>query len=169
MPGRKASSIEGIDQYNFDKLSKTQGNPRERRRYLAFAHIQDGENYTEIATMLRMNLRTVMNWISSFKKEGIEGLRDKPGRGSKPYLSPKDHEAFRNAVLQLQAKRKGGRIRGRDILELMQKKFGINPAESTVYDILKRTNLVWITGRSKHPKAEKEAQEAFKKTLKRKS
>jgi len=29
---------------------------------------------------------------------------------------------------------------------------------------LKRADLVWITGRSIHPKADAEAQEAFKKT-----
>jgi hypothetical protein len=39
MRGRKAEAIKDLEQYDFDKLSKTQGNPRERKRYLAFAHI----------------------------------------------------------------------------------------------------------------------------------
>jgi hypothetical protein len=46
----------------------------------------------------------------------------------------------------------------------MQTKYGIDPTLKTVYNTLKRANLVSITGRSIHPKADLEAQEAFKKT-----
>jgi transposase len=46
----------------------------------------------------------------------------------------------------------------------MKSKFGIEPSKSSVYNALKRVDLVWITGRSIHPEADKEAQEAFKKT-----
>jgi transposase len=49
----------------------------------------------------------------------------------------------------------------------MKNKFGIEPSKSTVYGTLKRVDLVWITGRSIHPEADVEAQEAFKKTLKK--
>jgi len=59
MRGRKAKSIERIDQYDFDKLSKTQGNARERRRYLAFAHIQEGKSFTEAALAARITLRAL--------------------------------------------------------------------------------------------------------------
>ncbi len=48
-------------------------------------------------------------------------------------------------------------------MELMRTKYGVDPALSTVYNTLKRAGLVWITGRSIHPKADMEAQEAFKK------
>lgn len=165
MRGRKAAEINGIEDYDFDKLSKTEGNSRERLRYLAFAHIQEGKSFTDTAQMVRVKLRTLMNWISNFKKNGIEGLKDKPGRGAKPHLNDKDREAFKSAVLELQANRKGGRIRGKDILELMRSKFGIEASKSSVYDTLKRVDLVWITGRSIHPEANLEEQEAFKKTL----
>lgn len=168
MRGRKAKQIEGIEEYNFDKLSKTEGSPRERRRYLAFAHIREGKNFTETAAAVRVKLRSLMKWIERFKLEGIEGLKDKPGRGAKPFLPPEHRVAFKHAVLELQEKRSGGRIRGKDVLTLMQEKYGVNPSLSTVYDTLKRADLVWITGRSIHPKADKEAQEAFKKTSKKK-
>lgn len=163
--GRKAAQINAIDQYNFDKLSKTEGNARERLRYLAFAHIKEGKSFTDIAEMVRVKLRTLMNWIGKFRKNGIEGLKDQPGRGTKPHLPDKDKEAFKIAVLELQAERKGGRIRGKDILELMRNKFGIEASKSSVYDTLKRVGMVWITGRSMHPKASLKEQEAFKKTL----
>lgn len=164
MRGRKAAQIQGIQQYDFDKLANTEGNARERRRFMAFAHIREGKTFTETATAVRVKLRTLMNWVKQFKAEGLEGLKDQPGRGAKPFLPEEHRLAFRQAVLELQEKRTGGRIRGSDVLELMRTKYGVDPSLRTVYDTLKRAELVWITGRSIHPKADLEAQEAFKKT-----
>lgn len=164
MRGRKAAQLEGIGQYDFDKLAKTEGSPRERRRFLAFAHLCEGKTFTEAAAFVRVELRSLMRWVRRFRTEGLEGLKDKPGRGAKPLIPSEHREAFRQAVLELQEKRTGGRIRGRDILELMQTKYGIDPTLKTVYNSLKMADLVWITGRSIHPKADLEAQEAFKKT-----
>jgi transposase len=141
MMGRRAAPINGIGDYDFDKLFKTEGNPRKRIRYLAFAHIQEGKSLTEVAQMVRIEFRTLMNWISNFKKNGIEGLKDKPGRGAKPHLDEKDREAFKAAVLDLQANRKGGRIRGKDVGELMRSRFGIEASKTSVYDTLKRVGL----------------------------
>jgi putative transposase len=168
MRGRKPLPIEGIGDYCFEKLSKATRNARERIRYLAFAHLQDGRNFTEAALMVKVKLRTLMKWVKRFKESGIDGLKDQPGRGKKPHLPNEYFEAFRQSVLELQANRSGGRIKGKDVLELMQKKFGISPSRSSVYDTLKRAELVWITGRSQHPKSDPELQEAFKKTSKKK-
>lgn len=168
MRGRKAEAIKDLQQYDFDKLSKTQGNSRERKRYLAFAHIRDGKSFTETAAAIRINLRTLMNWVKRFKEQGIAGLLDRPGRGAKPCLSLEDRAAFKQSVLELQQKRSGGRIRGSDVLALMKEKYNVEPTLSTVYNTLKRADLVWITGRSIHPKADVEAQENFKKNSEKK-
>lgn len=168
MRGRKAEIIEGITQYDFDKLSNTQGNSRERKRFLAFAHISEGKSFTEAAAAIRVELRTLMNWVKRFRLQGIEGLKDQPGRGAKPYVPEKERATFKQAVLELQQKRSGGRVRGSDVLALMKEKYNIEPTLSTVYNTLKRANLVWITGRSIHPKADVEAQENFKKNFEKK-
>jgi transposase len=169
MRGRKAAQIKGLEKYNFDKLARTEGSPRERRRFLAFAHIREGKTFTEAAAFVRVKLRSLMRWVKSFRTEGFDGLKDKPGRGNKPFILSEHQAAFRQAVLDLQEKKIGGRIRGKDILELMETKYGINPSLKTVYNTLKRADLVWITGRSIHPKADLEAQESFKKTSQKKS
>jgi transposase len=105
-----------------------------------------------------------MRWVKRFRTEGFEGLKDKPGRGKKPLILPENQDEFRRSVLELQEKKIGGRIRGKDVLELMKTQYGVDPSLKTVYNTLKRADLVWITGRSIHPKADLEAQEAFKKT-----
>lgn len=122
MRGRKAAPIEGIENYDFDKLAKTEGNSRERRRFLAFASIREGQTFTEAAAAVRVKLRSLMDWVKRFKEEGLEGLKDKPGRGRKPLLSLEYQDALGQAVLELQENRAGGRIKGKDILELMRSK-----------------------------------------------
>jgi hypothetical protein len=56
MRGRKAKPLERLSQYDFEDLLKTQGNPRERRRYLAFAHLKEGKSFTEAAMMVKIEL-----------------------------------------------------------------------------------------------------------------
>jgi transposase len=67
--------------------------------------------------------------------------------------------------LELQQKIPGGRVRGSDVLALMKEKYNVEPTLSTVYNTLKRADLVWITGRSIHPQTDIEAQENFKKNF----
>ncbi|MBS0621456.1 MAG: transposase [Verrucomicrobia bacterium] len=164
MKGRKTRAIEGLEGYDFLQLANRGSSPRERRRFLAFAHIQDGKSMSEAARMVKVAPRTVIVWVDQFRKDGIEGLREKSGRGAKPYVEVKDYETLREAIETLQESRPGGRIRGKDVADLIEEKEGVRPSKSTVYRTMKLAGLVWITGRSIHPHADPEAQETFKKT-----
>jgi transposase len=162
--GRKRIISEKIYDFNFEKLSKTAAHPRERLRLLAFAHIKEGKSNIEIAKMLKVNRMTITDWIKKFNSEGIQGLNEKGGRGARHKLPASEEEAFKKSVLELQDKKDGGRIKGTDILQLIEEKFSVKCTLQSIYNTLHRVDLVWISGRSKHPKADPEAQEAFKKT-----
>jgi transposase len=71
---------------------------------------------------------------------------------------------FKDAVMRLQEQRSGGRITGRDIRTLLAEQFQVACCLNSVYNLLARLNLVWITVRSKHPKQSQASQDAFKKT-----
>ena len=169
MRGRKALPIPRLHECNFLKLARTEANPRELIRFLAMADIQDGKSFNKVAQMIKVNPRTISVWVSKFRAEGIDGLREKLGRGAKPFLSSDRYEEFREEVERLSKERRGGRIRGKDIGQLLKKKFGISPKKSCLYNLLQKAGLVWITARSRHPKADEQVQLAFKKTSKKKS
>ena len=95
MRGRKSAQIKGLDQYDFDKLAKTRGTSRERRRFLAFAHLREGKTFTEAATAVRVRLRSLMRWVRKFRMEGLEGLKDKAGRGAKLLIPPEERHLDR--------------------------------------------------------------------------
>ena len=169
MKGKKREISSQIYEYDFAKLAKKVTHARERMRYLAFAHMQEGKTNIEVAKIFKVNRMTVTAWIKKFNQKGLDGLKEKKGRGAKRKLDPSAQKAFRQAVIELQDRQKGGRIKGKDVLKLMREKFGIKCCLTSVYYTLHRADLVWISGRSKHPKSSPEIQEAFKKTSKKPS
>ena len=164
MRGKKAQLPEGFANYNFEKLAKRAGNARVRLRLLGFAHLQNKHTITATAKMCQVERSTVYSWIKRFEEGGLEALQEREGRGAKPKLPREQHLVFREAVLELQNQRKGGRIKGLDVMKLMEKKLGIRCSLDTVYRALAKVDLVWISARSRHPKTDFAAQEAFKKT-----
>jgi transposase len=128
------------------------------------AHLQAGRDYHEIATALRVPKITVQGWVQRFKADGLDGLRESPRSGAKRKLAAAQEAGFKAAVLRLQGQRPGGRVTGHDIRALLAEQFQVACCLSSVYNLLARLDLVWITVRSKHPKQSQAGQDAFKKT-----
>lgn len=168
MKGRPAKCLEGLDRYDFAKLACSKGDARERRRFLAFAHIQDGKSFSDAARMVKVKPRTVIVWADKFRKHGIDGLMEKPGRGAKGYFSQEEKEMIGKAIECMQQARSGGRIRGEDVHKYVLQTYGVRLSNGSLYKLLHDIGLSWITGRSIHPKADVEKQESFKKNFRKK-
>ena len=148
--------------YDFDKPYRLENDARCKIRLLAMLHLQEGKSYTEIAGLLKVERHTVSEWYNRFLLEGIDGLSDKPRSGRKPTLPSSEEANFKKVVLELQKERKGGRVKGEDVRQMLKSQFGAEYSLSGVYDLLNRLNIVWITGRSRHPEADAESQRDFK-------
>jgi len=169
MRGKAPKLSNQIADYNFSQLAKKEPHARTRLRLLGLSHLQDGRTITETAQICKVARSTVHDWVNRFNSEGLEGLKERQGRGLKPKLPENQRQAFREAVLKLQDQRPGGRIKGKDVLKLMKEMLGIECSLDTVYRSLARADLVWISARSKHPKTDQAVQDAFKKTSEKKS
>lgn len=158
---------ECFNKYDFEKLYKNERNPNTKERFLALQHLKEGKSKVEVGKLLKRSRRTIGEWYKRFIEFGIKGLTNQPRDGRSPNLSKKDEQAFLKELDKLQSERDGGRVVGEDIKQMLQDKFNASYHVNSVYRLLKRFNMVWITGRSIHPKANKEAQEEFKKKLSR--
>ena len=152
----------------FFQLAKRESNPRRRVRFFALGHLQAGRKKQEIAEMFQIANITIRRWVLRFAAQGIDGLKEKAGQGRKKKLPTEREEEFRLQVEKLQELRKGGRVRAQDIQVLLKEKFCVDHALPSVYHVLERCNLSWISARSKHPKSDPLAQEDFKKNSKKK-
>jgi transposase len=106
--------------------------------------------------------RTVKIWLSSFVDFDYEGLIEREGRGRRPRLPEELESKFKLALNEVYENKKGGRIIGQEIQNLLAEKFDCRYSLPGVYALLDRLNLVWISGRSKHPKHSQEAIDLFK-------
>jgi transposase len=159
------AKLEGID---FFRLAKQELGPRARIRFLALGHLQSGKPKNQVADMFQVSLTALRKWLLRFLACGVDGLREQSGKGRKRKLLPEREEEFRQQVEQLQENRQGGRVRGQDVQVLLKEKFCIDHALPSVYHVLERCGLSWISSRSKHPKSDPVAQEDFKKNSKKK-
>lgn len=156
----------GVD---FFRLTKKERSPRARIRFLALGHLQSGKTKNQVADMFQISLTALRKWLLRFLAGGIDGLREKTGRGRKRKLPPEKEEEFRRHVEELQENREGGRVRGQDVQVLLKEQFSVDHALPSVYHVLERCGLSWISARSKHPKSDPAVQEEFKKISKKKS
>ena len=165
MQGRKSQYLRKLQSYDLKKLLKNTKDKQLRLYLIAIKHVQEGKTMCEVGKLFNVHYNSVRSWVERFVNEGMEGLKRRKGQGRRRKLS--ETEAFKESVLEMQKERSGGSVRGLDILKMMEEKFGVTCCLNSVYVYLQRANLVWITGRSKHPKMNQESQDAFKKTSKR--
>ena len=161
----------GFMDIDFQGYYQTIPCPRGRMRCLAMLHLQKGKTVKEAAEIVYQSRVAVHSWLNWLSEEGgLEHLIGfVKGRGRKSKVSSIDEEEIRVSIEKLKEDRQGGRVTGKDIQQMLKNKWDIWYELSSVYVVLKRLKVVWITSRSQHPKADIEVQEEFKKKLPQKS
>jgi transposase len=156
----------GFMEIDFYRYYQTTPCARGRMRCLAMLHLQRGKTIEEVSEIVQQSRISISHWLRWLREEGdIERLIGYvKGRGGKPKISSVDEETVRLTIEKMSKERRGGRITGKDIQKMIKETWGIEYALSSIYVLLKRLNLVWITSRSKHPRMDEELQEDFKKS-----
>ena len=151
---------------NFLQLSKNTKNATARLRYLSYHHLQQGKTRQEVSEILCVTTETVSNWVHRLDG-GLSQVEDLPRCGPPSYLSPEQEISFKERVLQLQKERKGGSLIAKELQIVLREEYQANYVLNSIYTLLKRLDLVWITSRSQHPEADEKEQEEFKKNFSR--
>ena len=115
-----------------------------------------------IAIAIGWSQSTVKIIQSRYLREGEKVLLGK-GRGGKRYSNLTEQEESDLLSSFLEKARAGGVLVVNEIKTAYEKKLGKQVPKSTVYRMLARHGWRKITPRPKHPKAEMNAQEEFKK------
>ena len=158
----KLPDLSGTD---FLKLYRREQNARGKLRLLALHHLGEGKEIQEVSKILCVTRKTIYGWLSWYEEGGTGRLLSKvKGRGCKKrvHLPRKEVQA---GIMKLQEDRNGGRIIGNDIVEWIYQTYGTKYSRGHIYNLLHSLGISWVSVRSKHPKQNIEAQEAFKKNL----
>jgi len=163
--GRPPVIPQKIYEYDFAEAAKNEKVARNRVKLLVLEQVKDGKGYREVSKIFKVHETSVKTWVMIVVKEGLIGLKLKPGRGRKSKLKKDKIVEFKAAISELQKNRPGGRINVADITKMANDKFGTTYKVKGMYALLHKIDMVWISARSKHPAHNAAAQEAFKKTL----
>jgi len=160
-----ADLVKKIQDYDFKLEYKHERNPVIKIKFLALHHLQSGMLLKDVANIILYDESAIRRWTRAFVDFDYEGLIDREGRGTKPRLPCEYEEIFKVELDILHDEKNGGRVTVDDIQLMLLKKFECNYSRSGVYTLLDRLNVVWITGRSKHPKSSQEAIDDFKEAF----
>ena len=151
---------------NFKKMAQRESCPRVRERLLGIHNLMCGKNRIEAAKAVGRNPEWLRMWVLRYDAGGYEKLIDLPRPGQKKYLTNEQEDELVVLILNLQDERNGGRIIGKDIIELVKEKYNVEYKRSGMYDLLERIGMSWVSSRSKHPKSDIKKQKNFTQTFK---
>ena len=134
----KSQQITAVE---FWKLAKKERDRRLKKRIIGLALTAEGRLSREaIAQRLKTDSDRVRAWIARYNQGGIDGLRDRPGRGAKPTMTPPQEKALIRALEKSpRAVQVNSNIwTGRAVQELLAKKGWFECSLGGAYAIIHR-------------------------------
>jgi transposase len=139
---------------------------RAARRMLAIALVLEGADRQTAAETCGMDRQTLRDWVHRYNAEGLAGLSNRRAPGRRPRLTPAQKAELAAWVEAGPDPKLDGVVRWRrkDLKARIAVRFGVEMHERTVGKKLAELGYRRLSVRPRHPKADPEAQEAFKKT-----
>ncbi len=146
-----------------DRLKQASSHAEYQRIQCVLIRATLGSTAAEIAQLLGWSTATVHVIHSRWAKEG-DALFDLQGRGGRHHQHLSEVEEKRLLAPFAAKAQAGGLLHVSEIKEAMENKVGSTVAPSTIYRMLDRHGWRKVIPRPHHPKADMQAQDAFKKT-----
>lgn len=147
------------------QLVRKEKDGRVRQRLLVIKFIAQGQTIPQAAQRLDISQRPLRKWLHRFNRHGPRGLLDAPRSGQPPKLEGEQLQKFRQRIVQgVIDDDNVCSLGGKDIQRVLAKEFDADYSLSGTYFLLHRLGFSCLCPRQQHPKADIEAQEAFKKS-----
>lgn len=145
-------------------------------RLLALIQIAKGKSSRELEDIFDRSHSRFCVWVNNFNENGIEGLRDKSGRGRISRLGKSELDELRDVVLNKSPEEYGYNTatwNGLLLIDFIENKYHISYKKANIYVILKqKLGLSFQKGKGFYPEQDeeqrKEHKEVIKKTLRTK-
>ncbi len=138
-------------------------------RLYAVYQVSLGKSSRSLEELYNTSFKQITNWVHRFEKEGIDGLRDKEGRGRAPRLDTDQRGRIKELMLESPEKYgyNTATWTGPMLIEWINREFGVLYKKAQIYNIIKALGFSHQKGRGVFPEADIEKQVAFKEALKK--
>jgi len=152
---------------DLQRFTKAERDGRVRIRLQGIVLARQGHTGRAIGEVLGVSDRAVRDWVKRYNEGGVVALQEQPGRGRSARLAEEDQERFRKRI-EAGAQPEDGvcSLRGIDFQRILEEEFGTLYSLNGVYRVLHRFGYSSLVPRPRHAQADKERQEAFKKSSK---
>jgi transposase len=139
-------------------------------RLYAVYQVSLGKSSRSLEELYNTSFKQITNWVHQFEEGGIEGLRDKPGRGRRPKLSPEGLNNLKHLLLNESPEGHGFNTStwtGPMVIEYIKREFGLSYKKAQVYNIMKRLGFTYQKGKGEYPESDIKARADFLCELKK--
>lgn len=140
---------------------------RAAARMIAIANALEGMTRAEAARLAGMERQALRDAVVRYNAEGLDGLHDRPRSGPGEKLDEGRQAVLVALILAGPDRQRDGTgvWRLKDLVALVERRFGVRYSVSGMFDLLCRLRISWISARPRHPRADAKAQRTFKKTF----
>jgi transposase len=165
-PGRRPPCV--TPHHTADQLAaliRAETRARVARRLTAARWALRGHTAAAIAAQVLLSDRQVRTGVARYHAGGAEALADRTGRGRKGPLTAAQEQRLEERLRAGPTEADGVcALRGEDVRRILADEFGVPRSLPATYDLLHRLGFAPLRPRPRRPKADPEAQAAFKKT-----
>lgn len=139
-------------------------------RLYAVYQVSLGKPSRSLEELYNTSYKQITNWVHQFEEDGINGLRDKAGRGRKHKLSAENLDSLKQVLLGESPESHGFNTStwtGPLISEYIKSSFGVEYKKAQVYNIMRDLGFTYQKGKGKYPESESAAREDFTEALKK--
>jgi transposase len=105
-----------------------------------------GYSSRRLSELHNISFKQITNWVHRFEKEGVEGLKDKKGRGRRSNLSDEQLERIKSLVINEKPSDYGYQSvkwTGPLLAQWIDKEYGLTYQKAQVYNLLEKLGIVF--------------------------
>lgn len=168
--GRKPRGVNGYTAEQIKALFNSEDKYKIGLRLYAVYQVALGKPSRQLEALYNTSFKQILNWVDRFEKEGVEGLRDKGGRGRKPKLTPAQMQRL-GELLDGESPVEHGyntdRWTGPLLIDWIDNEFGVRFKKAHIYNLIASLGFSYQKARGIYPEADPARQQVFKQTLKK--
>lgn len=170
--GRKTLGVKGYSPDQIRNLFNSDDKYKIGLRLYAVYQVALGQPSRKLEDLYNTSFKQITNWVHKFELEGLEGLRDKPGRGRIHRLTQENRERVKELLSNESPEEFGYNTStwtGPIVIDWIKKHMDVCYGKAQIYNIIKSLGFSYQKSRGFYPEADPLKQEEFKEDLKKTS
>jgi transposase len=133
-------------------------------RLYAVYQVSQGKISRDLEYLYDVSFKSIYNWVHAFNVNGVEGLKDKPGRGRRSRLEQEELQALKTLITNEEPVQYGYNTStwtGPILIDFVEKKYDVKYKKAQIYNIMKSLGLSFQKAKGTYPEKDEKKREEF--------